>query len=90
MKIYSEKIGPVEYFGGIAFLCFAIPYAWRVPRLWPLCIVFSVCALWSLRRVVKKNEDVLREAKPDDNRVGKIVFLCGALIVGNALLIRFL
>ena len=90
MKIYSEKIGPVEYFRGIGFACFFLPYAMGVPRFWPVCVLVSVAALWVLGRVVKKEESVLRAAKSGHPRVAKVVLLFAALMIANAGLIRFL
>ncbi len=90
MKIYSDKIGPVEYFRGIGFTCFALPYAMGVPRFWPVCVLVSIGALWFVGRVVKKEEEALRAAKSDDPRIAKIVMLSGAMMISNAGLIHLL
>jgi hypothetical protein len=90
MKIYSEKIGPVEYFRGIGFLCFFLPYAMGIPRFWPLCLIASAGALWFVERRVKREEQALRAAKSNDPRIGKIVFLFAALMLANGGLIHFL
>ena len=90
MKIYSEKIGPVEYFRGIGFTCFFLPYAMGVPNYWPLCVLVSIGAFWFLGRCVKKEEQALRAAKSGDPRIGKIVLLFAALMIANAGLIHFL
>ena len=90
MKIYSEKIGPVEYLRGIGFLCVFLPYAMGVPRFWPLCLIASFGALWFVGRLVKKEEQALRAAKSNDLRIGKIVFICAALMLANGGLIHLL
>ena len=90
MKIYSEKIGPVEYFRGIGFTCFVLPYAMGVPRFWPVCVLVTIGALWFIGRVVKKEEKALRAAKGRDPRITKVVMLFGALMIANAGLIRLL
>jgi hypothetical protein len=90
MKVYSGKIGPVEYFRFMGFLTFAIPYAWSLPRFWPVCIVASLIGLWFLDKVVKKEEQALREAKHDDPRIRKVVLIAGGLMFANALLLRYL
>ena len=90
MKIYSERIGPVEYFRGIGFLCFFLPYAMGVPRFWPLCLIASAGALWFIGRRVKREELALRAAKSDDPRIAKIVTLFAALMLANGGLIHLL
>ena len=84
MKIYSEKIGPVEYFRFIGFVCFAIPYGWSIPKYWPVCALFTVGAWWSLGRIVKKEDQALRAAKSDDPKIAKVVVLFGVLVMANA------
>ena len=90
MKIYSEKIGPVEYFRGIGFACFVLPYAMGLPRFWPLCVLVSIGALWFVGRVVKKEEEALRAAKGGDPRIAKVVVIFSVLMFANAGLIRIL
>jgi hypothetical protein len=90
MKIYSEKIGPVEYFRGIGFACFFLPYSMGVPNYWPLCVLVSIGAYWFLGRRVKKDEDILRTAKSGDSRIVKIVLLFAVLVIANAGFIRLL
>lgn len=90
MKIYSEKIGPVQYFRGIGFVCFALPYAWAVPKYWPVCVLFTAGALWIVGRVVKKEEVALRSAKSGDPRIAQVVLIFGVLMFANAGLIRWL
>lgn len=89
MKIYSEKIGPVEYFRGIAFVCLALPYAGGVPSVWPVCVSLSIAALWFLVHVVKKEEGALRSAKRGDPAITKIVMIFIALTFANAVIVRF-
>lgn len=90
MKVYSDKIGPLEYFRGIGFVTFALPYAWSLPRFWPVCVAFTIWSLWFLGRVVKKEEQALRAAKHDDPRIRKVVLIAGGLMFANALLLRYL
>ena len=90
MKIYSEKIGPVEYFRGIGFVCIFLPYAMGVQRFWPLCLIVSAGALWFIGQRVKKEEQALRAAKSDDPHIGKLVILFAVLMLANGGLIHLL
>lgn len=90
MKIYSEQFGPVQYFRSIGFACFVLPYAWGIPRFWYICIAFTIASFWFLGRLVRKEEKVLRAAKPDDPRIGRVVLIFGGLMFANAGLIRSL
>ena len=90
MKLYSDKIGPVEYFRGIGFTCFALPYGWGIPRFWPVCVALLISALWFINRVVKKEEEALRAAKSNDPRIAKVVFIFGILMFANVGLIHSL
>lgn len=89
MKTYSEKVGPVQYFSGIAFACLALPYAGGIPSAWPVCLPLSIAALWFFVRVVKKEEAVLRTAKRGDPIIGKVLMLFIILTFANAVLVRF-
>ena len=90
MKIYSERIGPVEYFTSIGFVCFLLPYGWGIPKYWPVCIAGTFAALYWLRRSVKKEEGTLRAAKSSDPRIASIVTKFGVLVITNAIAIRYL
>jgi ABC-type ATPase with predicted acetyltransferase domain len=80
----------VEYFRGTRFVRFAIPYAWLIPSYWPVCVAFSVEALWFVGRVVEKEKEALRAAKSDDPRIARVVLIFAALMFANVGLIRLL
>ena len=90
MKIYGDKIGPVEYFRGIGLTGFLMPYAMGVPRFWPVCVLITIGALWFIGRAVKKEEVALHAAKSGDPRITKMVMLFAVLMISNAGLIHLL
>lgn len=89
MKLYSDKIGPVEYFRGIGVVCFLLPYA-MMPRGWPVCVVFSVAAYWGVMRLVRKEEAALRGARHNDSRIARVVTAFAAAMLANIGLIHLL
>lgn len=90
MKLYTKKIGPVEYFDAMALVCFFFPYGWGAPKLWQACLIFTLGAVYCLHKLVKKEEEALRAARRSDPRIGKVVLAFGALMIANAVLIRVL
>jgi hypothetical protein len=88
MKIYSEKIGPVQYFSFIGSLCFFLPYAGGIPKYWPACLLFSAGAFYWMRKSVKKEEVALRAVAQNDPRIAKVVIIFVVLMMTNAWLIN--
>ena len=88
MKIYSEKIGPVQYFSFIGSLCFFLPYAGGIPKYWPACLLFSAGGFYWMRRLAKKEEVVLRAEAQNDPRIAKFVITFAVLMMSNAWLIN--
>jgi hypothetical protein len=89
MKIWSHKIGPTEYFSGIATVCCLIPYAWRFPKFWPVCIAVTLVALAAYRRFLRKHDSKLRDwTGSAPTKIQSYCFtIFVALVFGNALLI---
>jgi hypothetical protein len=89
MKISRETIGPVPYFGGMAFVILALPYVWGVPSVWPVCVPLSVAALCFFVYLVRKEEKVLRTAKRGDPAINQVVMVLLTLTFANTMFIRF-
>ena len=89
MKIWSESIGPVRYFSGIVTVCCLLPYGWRFPSLWYVCLPLTIASLIAYRSFSKKNEPRLRDfTGPWPTKVQRTFFLYTAvLIFGNALVV---
>jgi hypothetical protein len=87
MKIWSESIGPARYFTGIMTVCCLLPYGWRFPGLWYVCLPLTIGSLLAYRRYVIMNEPRLRDfAGSRPTKVQSTFFLfTAALMFGNAL-----
>jgi hypothetical protein len=89
MKIWSDTIGPARYFSGIMTVCCLLPYGWRIPDLWYICLPLTIGSLIAYRRYVAKNEAGLRKfSGPSPTKVQSTFFVFTAgLMFGNALLV---
>jgi len=89
MKIWSERIGPARYFSGMMTVCCLIPYAWRFPDLWYLCLPLTLISLIAYCRYVSKNETSLRKFSGTwPTKIQSTFFVFSAvLIFGNALVV---
>ncbi|MBI2516738.1 MAG: hypothetical protein HYV95_07450 [Opitutae bacterium] len=91
MDIWGRNIGPVEYYRGLAIVCFLLPYGWRIPTYWPIAIVLSALWLFMLNRLLKTNEQMLRvSAQMTDLQRLKFFVIAAGSIFGHAVLIRVL
>ena len=92
MRIWSERIGPTEYFSGIATVCCLLPYAWQFPKHWPVSIAVTALGLLSFRHFVRRNDGELRrEWLSFPSKIQLLCFvLFGALLFGNVVLVHLL
>ncbi len=91
MEIWSSKIGPVQYYGGIGTVCLLLPWAWRMPTNWPIAAFLTGALIWGMNQWLKKNEATLRHSRTM-SELQKARFLAYAVfvVVGHAAALRYL
>ena len=91
MEIWSKTIGPVEYYRGLAIVCFLLSYGGRIPTYWPVAIILTALWLFAISHLLKANERTLRiPAKMTEIQRIKFLLLGAGSILGHAILIRVL